>query len=335
MPRQPTLLLLLALAGCASAPPPVAAPPPEPKPLHFVEDPIDLLPELQGVVHINVRRLREEPQIFERLLERGLASTDDPEDAEQLRFLADHTESVLFGISRVSGEDPDFVLVVRTRDRKLVDAAGVTLGTQTEVGPLGFRRAKLGEDDLVLTDDYTAILYEPGLKTSIEAILSKRPGRRLRQGAVYEGLAQDVAFGSAPVSLLGTLPPEVVGKVTERAPPALLPLARALGSVHSYGGQIDISERVDLRLFAQGGGSAPVGVLAGAILMMKNALANSGDDPLVAKLARDLRVEVRDNVLELSYSLARAQLLEMLDEWGKSADKGAEPEAPPTGKSEI
>lgn len=328
MTRSPGLAASLLLAtACASAPPPAPAPPPPPpEPTLFVEDPVDLLPDLQGVVHVNVRRLRGERTIFDKLLARALASADDEEDREQVRFLAEHVETVLFGIGRRVGDDPDFVLVVRTKGAPLVDEDGTTLGTKTEAGPMGFRRAKLGDDDLVLVDDYTALLYEAGLRTGVEAILARRPGKRFTDEPAFKGLADEVAFGSAPVSVLGTLPPELVAKITREAPPALAPLTQALTTVHSYGGQVDLGAALELRLLAQGRGSSSVGVLAGAILIMKNAVAQSGDDPLLSRMAEKLRVEARGDVLELSYSIEREELLGMLDRWLDEALKGESPE---------
>lgn len=298
------------------------------KRVFFAADPVDLLPHLQGAAHFNVRRIREHKDIFERLLARAVGGTDTESEAENLKIAAQVTDTVIVGVDRRPDGEPDLMLIVRTRGHKVIDDAGKNLfGTATTKGDLGFSWGRLGEDDLVVVDDYTVMVFQAGLRTRIEAVLSKGPARRFRDEPAYRALAKDVAFGSAPISMLGTMPPQALDEMAKHLGPALSPLVGALHSVQSYGGQVDLSDALALRLLAKGQGSMQVGLLAGAILMMKSAVEGRGKDPELVKIAKDLRVETRGDVLELSYSVARAEVIRQIDKYAKRP-KEAPSEAP-------
>ena len=313
-------------AGCATAPPP------PPEPALFVADPVDLLPHLGAAVVVNVPRLRQESELYGRILEHVLGQQTKPEDLSAIRFLAEHAETVMVGVGPELGDDPDLLVVVRTRGARLLDDAGRMLGTQTEVGPGGFRRATLSGDDLVMVDDYTAVIFEPGLRTAMGAVLARQPGRRFREEAPFRGLAREVAFGSAPVALLGHLPPGTLEHLVDKVPPAMLPLARAMGGVETYGGQLELAKTCDLKVVLRGASSNSIGLLAGVVLVLKSALMGNTDNPEVARMATNLQVEARDQVLTLTYSLTRAELWQRLEAWLSAQEAPGEGEATPDGQ---
>ncbi len=320
------------LAGCATGSV-TKTPKVVEKPVFFVEDPVDLLPNLQAAVHLNVRRIREHRDIFDRLVARAVEGADSDSAAQSLKIAAEATETVLVGAARRPDGEPDLMLVVRTQGHKVIDDAGKNLfGTETTEGDFGFLWGHVGEDDLVVVDDYTVVVFQAGLRTRIEALLRRGPARRFKDEPVFRALAQDVAFGSAPVSMLGVLPPQVLDQMAPHLGPALGPLVGALRSVQSYGGQVDLSDALALRLLAKGRGSMQIGLLAGAILMMKSAVAGGGKDPMLVELAQNLRVETRGGVLELSYSIARAEVLKLIEQYVKAPESS--PAETPKG-SEI
>ena len=311
---------LVLLTGCASAPSTSATPPVPERARYLVEDPVDLLPELQAVLHINLRRLRQERDVYERVLGELLGRVDDPAATTQMRGLFERTEVALVGLGPTFDDGAELVVVLRTREPAVTDADGDLVGAPLVPDDRGLRRAALEGVELVLPDDYTAILVTPALRTGVDAILAGHPGRRFRDEPAFAGLAPEVAFGAAPISLIGKVPPGALAGLSAELAPTLRPLVGALETVHSYGGQLDVGETFDLRLFAQGGGEGPISVLSGALMVLKGALVDSGEHPALGQAAAKLAIEARGNVLELRYALTRAELLELLDGLGDDAE---------------
>lgn len=321
------LLGLLLTAGCASAP--RAGPD---APALFVVDPVDLLPDLGAVLCVNVPRLRQEGQLWGQLVER-MARTEEAEgDRAQIRLFAQHTETLLLGMAHPAGEDPDILMVLRTQGVKLVSPEGQVLGAETTLGQDGLRRGKLGEDDLVLVDEFTAVVFEPGLRGAMEAILSRQPGLRFRERPAFRGLAREVGFGQAPVALLGALPPGAVDKLLEKTPPGMRPLARAMRGVEVYGGQLEVGPRYDLKVSLRGASANDMGVLAGVLLLLKGAGMDSQEDSDFAELARNLEVELKEEVLTLRYSMTREAVWRRLEAWLDDLGREEAPEEAPAAQ---
>ena len=318
--------LLLFAAGCATTP---AAPPAS---RYFVDDPVDLLPDLGAALYVNVPRLRAEEALWAHLLERFTAEEDVEADRQRLRRFAEQAETLVVGLGPELGDDPSVLLVIRTRDVPIVSEAGLVLDAPTELGSDGFRRGQIGDDDLVVVDAYTAVIFEAGLRTAMAAVLSKQPGRRFKDEAAYQGLASEVAFGSAPVALLGVLPPRVLEQVNDRVPPAMRPLARAMSTVQYYGGLLDVGDTIDLRLSLRGRSTNDMALLTGALILLKNALVSSNDEPELARMAAKLQVELREQILTLSYAMSRAELLEGVKGLRFDADEVEEEASPPRGE---
>lgn len=328
------LLPALAALNCATA----THPAPEQKapaaPVLFVQDPVDLLPDMQAVLHMNTRRLRSDPQVFELLMEAAVSALDDPDEVRRVQRLAQHVEAVLVGATTAEDGETKVIFVIRTAGQPIMQATGgQAFFPEVGPGPFGMLWGKSGDTEAVLVDDLTLVIFDSSLRTPLEALLSRGPARRFKDEPAFRGLAAEVAFGAAPMSVLGSLPPDLMGHMGPSAGDSgnllMRALTRALRGVHSWGGQLDLNGDLFVRVVARGQGSSQMGMLAGAIMMMKTALAQNPNQPALAKLAEALKVEVRGEVLELSYQMPREEAFERLRRWlSRGEDEDPKPDRP-------
>ncbi len=318
--RKTACLALLALCACASAPITPDSPPAAVKPALFVEDPIELLPDMMAVAHVNMRRLRADRELFDGLIEAMASGADMQPNVERMRGVAERLDSVIVG-ARASTPNgpPHLVMVVRSgRGPLLSPEDQQALLPNLMPGDYGMLWRQSEDVVGVMVDTQTLMIFESALRTSMQAVLAKGPTRRFKEEPAYQALAGEVAFGAAPLTLLGSLSPQMLARLTEPASEGdmgLRALMWALQNVRTYGGQIDLAQDVSMRLVAQGPSASQMGVLAGAILMMKTAVSDARDKPALSRLAQGLQVQARGQILELSYRMSRQDLLNHLQRW--------------------
>lgn len=301
-----------------SAPPIPAPPTPVPlSPSYFAKNPIDLMPEAQVAIAVNLDRVRTDPPLYRRLSKRLYETiTENSGEIEAFRALLDRIQAIYVGLTDLEAEEPSLLMIVRgvENSQTLQEALLSSDDFQLEPNAHGFLRAELQDGDtFVLVDAHTALLYEPAYQSEIAPILAGRARTEFKRSSLYQTLSKSAGFGTAAASLLGTIRPETIEKFIADAPLAAGPLLNALRTVDSFGLRIQLERGVQVRLSAHTASPEEASKLVGMFDLLKQVALQSPRMQAWSPLLTQLRIDNRNDELRMQVTLPVEFLKELLD----------------------